>query len=106
MNFEKAEDRAAHHLIQMDRRLDSMNAVIEARHLLWELLHRRFKITADKYAEVSAWIDAQERGMAQWKAKNPRHRYPVDERIEPQNLTAEQRRRLAAQRKEPGMGGQ
>ncbi len=105
MNFEKAEDRAAHHLIQMDRRLDSMNAVTESRDRLFRL-RTVGGVNEDEYHRITSWIDEQERGLAQWKAKHPRYRYPVDERIEPQNLTAEQRRRLAAQRREPGMGGQ
>ena len=57
MNFNNAQDREAHHLIQMDRRLDSMNAVIEARHLLWELRHTKFKVNDDEFKRIGAWID-------------------------------------------------
>jgi hypothetical protein len=105
MNFEKAEDRENHHLLTMERKLDSMNAVNEAAGRLFRMWANN-TIDRDKYVEVRAWIDGQRMGLAQWRNTHPKHRYPIDAVIEPQNLTAEQRRRLAAQRKEPGMGGQ
>lgn len=105
MNFDKAEDRENYHLLTMERRLDSMSAVNEAQGRLFRMWSNNL-VDRDKYVEVRAWIDAQRMGLAQWRNTHPKHRYPVDPVIEPQHLTAEQRRRLAAQRKEPGTGGQ
>ena len=105
MNFDKAEDRENHHLLTMERKLDSMNAVNEAQGRLYRMFARGI-IDKTKYAEVREWIADQRSGLAQWRNTHSNHRYPIDAVIEPQNLTAEQRRRLAAQRKEPGMGGQ
>ena len=105
MNFDKASDRAAHQLITMDRNFISMNDVIEARHLLWELRYRHFKVNDDQYKAIGDWIEEQGSKLANFRRKHHGMRKPIDESIEPNNLTAEQRRRLAAQRKEPGVGG-
>ncbi len=105
MNFDKASDRDAHHLIAMDRRLDSMNAVNEAQARLYTMWVNNL-ISREKYVQVHAWIESQMHELAQWRNRHPKHRYPVDPFIEPKNLTADQRRRLAQQRKEPGTGGQ
>ena len=105
MNFDKAEDRENYHLLTMDRKLLSMSAVNEAQGRLYRMFARGI-IDKTKYAEVREWIADQLTGLAQWRGKHPRYRHPIDPLIEPQNLTANQRRRLAAQRKEPGTGGQ
>jgi len=101
MNFDKAEQRANHHLLTMERKLDSMNAVHEAEARLYFMWTNNL-IDRAKYVEVREWIEGQRYGLAQWRNKHPKHRYPVDPVIEPQNLTANQRKRLAQQRNNPG----
>lgn len=81
MNFDKAADRRAHHLITMDRTFDSMNAIIEARHLLWELRFRYFMLNDAEYEKIGDWIEEQGSKLANFRRTFPRRRYPVDERI-------------------------
>lgn len=105
MNFERASDRDAYHLITMTATIRTRNEALYARSLL-NTLRYTGRVTEEMYSTIDNWLDKVESGIAGFKRDHRRQRIPIDERIEPQRLTTEQRRRLTQQRKEPGTGGQ
>ena len=105
MNFDRASDRDAHHLITMTANIRSHNEALYARVLL-STLRLNGRVTEEMYARIDEWIDERESCLASPKRAYPRQRIRRDERIVPKSLTTDQRKRLAQQRKEPGVGGE
>lgn len=102
MTFDSASDRDAYHLITMTSTIRTHNDAVYARMRL-NTLRCSGRVTEEEYIRVYDWLDRVESGIAGFRKAHQRQR---TQRVVPKILTADQRRRLAQHRKEPGGGGQ